>query len=417
MSRAAVLWGARLALALSSLVAGQVRAHGAPPTVLDVLSADERGVELLRLNLGLARRRADGRFGFTCPAVWGEDLVQSTALLADGRLLVAASQGVMVVAPDDTVQAHPDPNAAGFFTQLVQTEQAVYGLRLGAQSSELVRIDADEARTVWSAPETWLSLAAGAERLVLQGAEGPSLAQLTLDEAGRERARQSAVLEAQVDYVFARTDGDDSYALVVTQGRPRLGVLEAGEFRTVAEGLSSIAGPVAGAQDTLLAIDGQLQRLRDGTLEQLASDAYVTCLSSLAGQSYGCARQELLALDAAGQGTVQFSFASLVAPAFDMLTDQTRRARCQYQWDDLRVDLLAMGVEIPEPDAGAPEPLDAGVQPDGAHEDAAAEPRTHDGGCSAPGTNSARDWPPFVLLYAVLLGRRSRQRGRASTRR
>ena len=101
---------------------------------------------------------------------------------------------------------------------------------------------------------------------------------MRLSLGGTELGRQTATAARAVDYVFARSLGDEPLALLLYQTMPELVRMQDGAFVSVARGASSIAGPIAAEQGALLAVDGQLQRLGDAGLTPLSDATYVSCL-------------------------------------------------------------------------------------------------------------------------------------------
>jgi hypothetical protein len=387
------------------------RAHGPAPAALAVLDWEGDDARTLRLNVGLARRRPDGRFRFLCPALWGDERGAPAATLADGNIVVAASSGLFLLDDEGALRPHPDPNARGASIDLVRGGAELFALRVAGGSSEVAVIEAHSVRTLWSSAETFFSVAADAQQLLLLRTTDLDLDWLVLDGAGIEQEAGQTALPAPVEYVFARLSGGVPYALVLELGRPELGTFGDPGWVSIAKAASSIAGPLTVDGAELLGVDGQLSRLDDAGLSPLAEGPYASCLEETDGVAYACTREGLVALGADGTGEPLFALSQLAPPDLSALADEAQREACDFQWQDLRFDLLALGVELPvdaEPgvDAGEPELEDA--EADGQAPDAGlARARSGSGGCSTraggQGAGSA-----LLLLAALAWNRRRR---------
>ena len=413
--------GALLAL---SLPGARVAAHGGPPAAYSVIGADDKGPVLIKLGVGFALRESAERFRYVCPAAWGGELAAPAAALPDGTVVVGADDGLMLLAADGSVTPHPDANARGFSTELVRAGGRVFALRYAADRSEVVEVDAERVRTVWSDARTWYSMAALADALMLMRASGMELEQLRISLEGDELARQKATAPRPVDYVFARNLADEALALLLIQTTPELGRLQDGAFVRVALGGSSIAGPISTGQGALLAVDGQLQRLGTTGLVPLADTTYVGCLERHGAEAYACTREGVSRVGEQGVGQALFSLTWLVPPDLTQLESAVARARCDYQWQDLRFDLISIGlaprdeapdVSTPSSDAGSASEADAGSEPGG---DASEEPppgRGSSSRCALGVVDQARvDWGWYALLASLFaLRRRGARRLRA----
>lgn len=344
--------------ALSSLLTpcASALAHGLPPTAYAVVTSDGEGAQVVRLSTGLALRRGRERFQFVCPAAWGDESAAPLAALDDGTVVVGAVNGLMLMAPDGALRAHPDPEAAGISTELLRTEHGVFSLRVTQDSSQVLAIDAQSARVLWQDARSWYSIGAHDDVLVLLRASNAEIEQLTLAASdGKERERQLATLGAPVDYVFTRATRGGSYVLTLTQNAPVLGSLSANAFSKIAQGASTIAGPLRVGDETLLAVDGQLSRLQNGEVMALAESAYLLCLEESEGVPYACTPDGIKRVRGEALGEPLFELSWLLPPDLSQLPAGKPRERCDYQWQDMRFDLLALGVPVrgDEPDAGA----------------------------------------------------------------
>jgi hypothetical protein len=390
-------------------------AHGPAPAALGVLVWDGEQAELIRLNVGLARRVVGDRFRFICPALWGDERGVPAAPLASGEVVLAAGSGLFLLSAQGAPRPHPDPNARGVVLDVVQAGADLYALRVAGGQSELLAIDDQRVRTLWSDASVFFSIAADERRVLLLRTSALSLAWQWLDlEGGPDDAGELA-LSLPVDYAFARLSRGQPYALVLEQGRPELGSFGGGAWVSLAKGAGSIAGPQAIDDVELLAVDGQLAELQEATTP-LAQGPYVSCLDQLGELPYACTRDGLARLSADGVGESLFTLSQLAPPDLSVAADQEQRRRCDYQWQDLRFDLRALGLEVsldPEPDAGSD---DAGAPQDASESnpDAGASRRAPNG-CSAQQTQGAQ-LSLMHLLVLVLVIVRVRESARRSTR-
>jgi hypothetical protein len=378
------------------------RAHGPAPAALAVLAWDGTQLDLVRLNVGLARRVEEDRFRFLCPALWGDERGAPAAPLASGEVVLAASSGLFLLSAQGGLRPHPDPNARGAVIDLVLAGDELYALRVIDGKSELLAIDAEHARAVWSDASVFFSIASDDQRLLLLRSNELNLAWQWLDLSGVPQDAGELALPAPVEYAFARLSHGLPYALVLEQGRPELGRLLGSDWVSVAKAAGSIAGPIALEDVELLAIDGQLAQLGDAAPVELGEGPYVSCLDQFGELSYACTRAGLSRLAASGVGESLFDFSQLAPPDLSVAADEQQRERCDYQWQDLRFDLLALGVEV----ALDPEPArDAGVPEGGVGEDSAADASTpprarRSGGCSAQPIDAPQ--PRLALLVGAL---------------
>jgi len=356
------------ALRLSALLSfltpcASALAHGPPPTAYAVVSSDADGARVVRLSTGLALRRGPERFQFVCPAAWGDESAAPLAALDDGTVVVGAVNGLMLMSPDGALRPHPHPDAAGISTELLRTAHGVFSLRITQTGSQVLAIDAQSARVLWQDTRNWYSIGARDDVLVLLRANNAEIEQLTIGSSdGKERERQLATLGTPIDYVFARATGGASYVLTLTQNAPTLGSLSANAFSKIAQGASTIAGPLRIGDATLLAVDGQLSRLQNGAPAALAEDDYLLCLEESDGTPYACTPEGIKRVRAETLAEPLFELSWMVPPDLARLSEGKPRERCDYQWQDMRFDLLALGMSLREDTAEAGVPVaDAGV--------------------------------------------------------
>jgi MYXO-CTERM domain-containing protein len=413
---------------------GTAHAHGTPPTAYAVVAHDAQGALAVRLSTGVALRRSAERFQFVCPAAWGDEYAAPLAALDDGTIVVGASNGLMLLKADGTVQPHPDPAAVGISTELVRGTHGAFSLRITPEGSQVLAIDANKVRVVWQDTKSWYSLAALDEKLVLLRSSGNAIEQVVVSSTdGKELEHQVAMVGTPVDYAFARATGGAAYALLLFQTAPELGSLRMNTFAKIGEGTSSIAGPLALADSTLVAVDGQLSKLVNGLPAPLSETAYVLCLEQADGLPYACKPDGIARVSEQGLGEPLFKLAWLAPPNLQQVAPGKPHDRCDYQWQDMRFDLIALGTPLPEdaladasvvPVGAEPAPSDAGPadaaevasdsgtgSPHDAGPDGGPGKRKHEG-CSvgATGTGGGLGW---LLLLGVALSLALRPRGRA----
>lgn len=395
----------------------------------------------MRLSTGVALRRGAERFQFVCPAAWGDEYPAPLAALDDGTLVVGASSGLMLLSADGKVRPHPDPAAAGITTELVRGMHSVFSLRVTQQGSEVLAIDAQTVRVIWQDTKSWYSLAAFDDKLLLLRASGVLVEQLTLGASdGKEIDRQTATMGLPVDYAFARATGGAAYALLLFQTAPQLGTLRMGNFNKIAEGLSSISGPLTVGTMTYVAVDGQMSALVDGGVVPLQESAYVLCLEQADDLPYACKPDGIASVNPRGRGldAAVFKLSWLTPPDLTLLASGKPHDRCDYQWQDMRFDLIALGMPLPgdgASDAGViapigaePEPSDAGLPTDASgpeidldaeapHDAGAAldagEPKPAHHGCSVAPLAHGRRLSGLFALAALSWSFSRRRRSRA----
>jgi hypothetical protein len=388
--RPAVRLGALLSTLTPCL---SVLAHGEPPAAYSVVSHDAQGARAVRLSAGVALRRAPQRFQFVCPAAWGDQYAAPLAALADGTIVVGATSGLKLLGADGALRAHPDPAALGDSAELVASERGVFSLRATPEGSELVAVDAQSVRVIWRDTNSQYSLAALDDKLLLLRASGSTLEQITIAAAdGAQLDRQLAVLGSPVDYTYARATAGSAYALVMFRTMSVLGRVQMNVFTSIAQAELAIAGPLGVSDGTLLALDGKLMQLTEGGTWPLAESEPVLCLGQNAGLSYACNPDGIAAVSGQALGAPLFRLSWLLAPDLERLAPGEPRDDCSAQWQDLRVDLLAVGIALVEEaqsdpggalDAGST-PLDAAITGEGVE---AREAAVGDGGQEAdPGS-------------------------------
>jgi hypothetical protein len=358
-------------------VCARAFAHGVPPDAYAVLSHDAEGPRAVSMSAGVALRRSPQRYQFVCPKAWGDQFASPLAALSDGTIVVGATDGLMLLSDDGTLRPHPDPAAVGRSSDVVRSPRgALFSLRPTAEGSEVLAIDALTVRVLWKDTKSLYSLAALDDKLVLVRVNGTMLEQVTIAAAdGAELERQTAVLDLPADYVYARANAGEAYALLVFRnGTLALGSLHMNAFTKLAQGELSIAGPLSMANGMLLALDGKLTQVVGGQAAPLADDHNVLCLAEQDELTYACDSEGIARVNGPALGEPLFRFGWLTAPDLTRVTDDDARFLCNSQWQDLRFDVQLTGMSLDVdsmPVAGSPPanpPLAAGgvgAQPPG----------------------------------------------------
>jgi len=324
----------------------QALAHGVPPDAYAVLSHDTAGVRAVSFSAGLALRRSAGRYQFVCPAAWGDQFPAPVAALADGGIVVGASSGLVLLAEDGSLRPHPDAAAVGRSSHVVRSARGVFALRETAVGSEVLAVDALQARVLWKDPKPLYSMAAADDKLVLLRESARALEQVTIATAdGAVLDRQVGVVELPVDYVFARADAGAAYAYVMFRNATvALGALRMNTFVKLADAELSIAGPLSLAGGTLLALDGKLSQLTGGQTTPLADTHNVVCLAQHEGLGYACDTAGISRVVGQTLAEPLFQFSWLAPPDLERVPAGDARMLCSMQWSDLRLDLQLIGV-------------------------------------------------------------------------
>lgn len=341
------------AFLLALLPGSKVFAHGVPPDAYAVLSHDAAGPRAVSLSLGVALRRAPQQYQFVCPMAWGDQFAAPVAALADGTIVLGATDGLMLLAEDGTLRPHPDPAAVGRASDVVRSSRGVFALRPTTNGSELLAVDAQTVRVLWKDTKSLYSLAALDDQLVLLRVMGTMLEQVTVSAVdGRELERQMVVLPASADYAYARANAGIAYALLVLpDGTIQLGNLRMNTFTKLAEGQLSIAGPLNVANATLLALDGKLEQLTNGLTAPLVDDHNVVCLGEHDGLTYACVKEGITRVNGQALAEPLFRWSWLTPPDLERVPEGDERFLCNSQWQDLRFDINLLP---PDPNAAPP---------------------------------------------------------------
>lgn len=439
---------AGLALLSAWLAPSSAAAHGLAPRALAPLLQDDRGVGLVRLTRGLARR-SDSGFSYFCPSHWdGYESAPVTSLPAPTEsapaarsstgAVLALPSGLVVLGADGSSTPYPEPDL-GSIVALASSQSAAYALAVREARYELRRLAPAQSQLVWSAPESegdWLALGAGERSLLLLGLDGGRLTQLELGTSGDELSRGHADVGVDTLSVEAVIAGDTSYALVRSESGDRLelGRIVADRWLALVQAVGNLSGPVeTGDGKRLLARDGALVSLDGEPLGAPSDSEFVAAVASVDGKVYASVRDGLRVLTGAQLGALVFDFATLHGPETGGLSPP-EKTTCENAWQHLQVDLVAAGLIGVETalDAGVTSSVDAGAVPpvsdastfaSAAANDAAARPSTRpDAATPAPpaaahradgcalASGAPRGGAAGTLTGLVLLCRRWRRR-------
>lgn len=391
-------YGCLALLALFMSWPSAASAHGAAPEAMQLLGWENGAATLVRTTRGLAHRSGDG-FRFMCPEATGGDVTAPTGAIPGGPAVVASDRLFLVYA-DGRTALHPTHRGAGLV--LAHNHAALFGLFTNRDKTELRRITELDSELIASFDEPFSALAVSDTALFIARFVDADVELQELSIAGEPSARMAWRASSAVYSLELRCVGEETYILTYGSAKPwvTLATLAASGPRTLHEANVSIVGPVAVADETLVAIDGALQTL-DGS--RLVSND-VTCLDAFRDQPYGCSAGELRALDERGLAEPSFALRSLREPDDSSLTGFDREL-CAQRWLDLQEHIA----ELAAADAGA-------TVSDSA--DAAVELETTNGtprGCSVGPKRPSTTWC-WLLMASLVLGawRSSRRSRRAS---
>jgi hypothetical protein len=402
-------------VALCALCTSLAAAHGTPPRALAPLRSDAGGLLQVRLSAGCAQR-SGAKFRYLCPAAWGGDESSLAAGASSELVIVGASSGLSLLEPTGVTRPLPGTPAEPLLAS-ASSALGLFTLHAGSSGSALYRVTADGARRVWHDAGLWLSIAAGGHTLQLLALTDGTLTQLLLSPDGRELARSTASVPADVSSVHAHMVHDAAYAVLRdSSGASTLGHIEQG-FQVDASAQGSLSGPIpASAGGLLVGLDGQLTIMMGSRSHAVVTDEPVSCLSVVQGQGFACTRTGLRLVQDDRLGARMFDFASLLEPDLQQVSE-SRRDACSTQWLHFRFELIAAGllpVDVTTPDLphastdAGPDAAAGAEVPDGG-----AGAKRESSGCSSASQQTNRRHSLMLVLLmcaAVAVLRRSRRR-------
>ena len=323
-----------LALALPSLlVASHAAAHGMPPAALAPLATDEQGVRIVRLSEGLAHRSSDG-FRFICPEAWGGNVFAPASAIPDGPAVIAGA-GLFLVEPDGRITPHPEDLGDGI--ALARNGAGLFGLFPRDDRVELRRIERDHSVLLHTFDEPYTQLAARDRTLSVMLAAQRELVVQHVSPGGELQERVSWSMPNNVAFAELHAADDQLYVRIWGNSAPwvTLGGIADSGFEPLREAQGAIAGPLALAASSLVALDGKLQGLDDAHTPVPQGDGAVNCLDHFDGIAYACVSQGLKRVDETGVGEFLFQLTSLREPDYQSLR-ASQQADCAFRWRDVQ---------------------------------------------------------------------------------
>ena len=306
--------------------------HGAAPSALAVLHADEAGPTWVYVSRGLAHRRADGRYDYISPAYWGGVETPLAAAFDPDSVVVFADGGVFATADGG---CEFERVASADLVAVAAGEGGVWLLSLdgglawwdGEEVQDRPRASETGVDSLWPAgSQVWVAGARPDPILVPPG--GPPRALSVPSEHPLQRAVLRGVFGDRVDLTGPTLDGihlwrsDDAGA----------------SWERILDGETSLHGPAELCGGRVAVMDGALTPLPG---EPPGCDLghwlgrRLTCLGSSGGVSYTCELRQLRGLE---DDTLLFSLEQMVGPAPGCPADAGTRAVAELDWIDLAAD-------------------------------------------------------------------------------
>jgi hypothetical protein len=396
-----------LALALPSLfVVSHAAAHGMPPAALAPLATDEQGVRIVRLSEGLAHRSSDG-FRFICPEAWGGNVFAPASAIPDGPAVIAGAE-LFLVEPDGGITPHPESLGDGI--ALARNRAGLFGLFPREDRVELRRIERDRSVLLHTFEEPYTQLAARDATLSVMLAAKRELVVQHLTPGGELLERVSWSMPNSVAFAELQAASDQLYIRVWGNSAPwvTLGRIADAGFEPLHEAQGAIAGPLALAEGSLVALDGKLQGLEDARAPVSQGDGAVNCLDHFDGIAYACVSQGLKRVDDAGVGDFLFQLTSLREPDYQGLR-ASQQADCAFRWRDVLEHVTEAAAEAATASGASPDNPDAAMEPEPESDATSNEAAS---GCSLGARPARAFW-----LHALGLTLLARLRRRAAARR
>ncbi len=431
-------WGGGRAILLVGAIVARpdlAHAHTTAPAALDVVSVRDGEPEVVRMNFGLAIRKASDpqHFRYICPGQWGEvDAVPSMAAFTDGRLLVPLFGTVYTAdAGGCAFTRLPVAGWAGQTPVSLAGQGPIHVLTRDDAGSTLWVFDATEDGVVpldrQSFPDVKLDAvieAPGGVQYLASARPTPVLYRRAPDGttpqglAGLDAGERPQYLDPR-----AVDPGDGGHLFLAVNVRSGVRLYETRDAgATVAQVLSageSILGPVS--------IDGGLLAVADGVLQvrgpderafrPVAADGATTtqpftCLQTVGGQVLACRNREIVHLSGPAEAPVAspaFSFVDLQGPEPGCPQNPGLVATCQDQWLHFSSEVALFAFDGGVPPSTGDAAVDAGRSDAAAVVEVAGHPRGG-GGCStAPPGEQGTAWGLAGLTMLPLVRRRARR--------
>lgn len=326
-------------------------AHGAPPGVLSIVDQDDSGPLVLRLGTGMAERR-NMQWRFICPTRFQGEAQDPADALPGGGVAIATNHGLRVMRRDGTLVPHPDPMVAeSWFVALTRSDAGLFGLRSREDLYDVVRIEAESARVVFTDTRHWSDIAVGDGYLLLVRYEGPALEAMTLSLDGQVLTQAKAMLPETPVAAYTRPVADMPYLVVGFVGAAyELGRIEGGTWRVLQKAGGHLAGPVQTTDGKrFIAIEGAIASFDSETVVPGGdTSSFVVGLRQFGSRTYACVTEGVRDVGNQGLGAQLFALPELYPPDLSNLSD-SERANCSLEWQHLLGDLRAMNIEVANP--------------------------------------------------------------------
>jgi hypothetical protein len=391
--------------------------------VLSIADQDDSGPLALRLGQGMALRQGS-EWRFICPTRFHGEAQDPADALPGGGVAIGTTGGLWIMRRDGMLAPHPDPGAAGSeIVALASSEAGLFGLRSRTDLYDVVQIDAERVRVLFTDTRYWNDVAIGDGSLWLLRFEGAALETLTLSFDGQMLAHTQASLPATPQVAFLRPVADLPYVVLgFMDGAYELGRIEQGAWRIVQDARGNLGGPLQTADgQRFIAVEGALASFdAESLMPRGDTSSFVVGLRRLGSRSYACTTDGVRDVGSEGLGAQRFRFAELMPPQLGDLPDD-QRANCNLEWQHLLLDLRSQQIPVFDPTktsgaAGASAPIVAagGAGVGGAPTAGVAAPPhppapTSSAGCSAmPHGSGELPLAWLVVLGLLFAGRRAR---------
>ena len=330
-------------------LAGPAFGHGPAPAALEVLSTDQAGAVAVRLNFGLAVRKAGalGHFRYVCPGMWRQDeTVPPMGRFADGSFVVPLPNGPRVgdasgcgFAPLEA----PDWADQTFISQagrepvwLVTRDETGSSLwaasgAAGQGSVRRVEFFAEvklDSVSVSGDGALWLLSARPIPRIFRRTDAGLTSRELALGVAPQYLSLRWQDASDPAHFLFAAN---------IDEGVRLFETADAGE--RVTERLRAterLHGPVSFGASLVASADGVWQTRGPGEASFVAGAAApFTCLQSIDGLTLACLDRQIVRLEGAAarpNATPFFELDALDGPEAGCPAEPSAALTCEQQW-------------------------------------------------------------------------------------